>query len=55
MTGCEIKDIFKFLPGVLVVIPSKRGKSRHAIRDSASPRPEMYWTLNEICKKETGF
>ena len=27
----------------------------HAIRDSASPRPKMYWTLKEICKKETGF
>ena len=23
------------------------------IRDSASPRPKMYWTLKEICK--TGF
>ena len=27
----------------------------HAIRDSASPRPKMYWILKEICKKETGF
>ena len=27
----------------------------HALRDSTSPRPKMYWTLKEICKKETGF
>ena len=29
--------------------------SSHAIIDSASPRPKMYWTPKEICKKETGF